>query len=322
MEIANPIYDVVFKYMLEDNKVAKLFLSTLTGMDIIDLELLPQEVIGASKEKPKLSLGLTIYRLDFSAKIHQKDGSEKVIIIELQKSKTYAESMRFRKYLGKQYMNDKLFKLMTNERGRKVKMGLPIFSIYFLGESIVGMENTPVIHIQNRLLDRYSGQSINIDDDFINSLYHEGIIVNISALKKKRRDELEILLSIFDQQNRTKNLHIMNILEQEIPEKFRPIIRRLQAAAQVKEVKEVMELEDDFAKELLEYEERLEKAEIEKKKAEIERDNERKLKEEERKLKEDAVWFMIEYGIDMQAISEKLGLTLSEIEDIQKRKMN
>ena len=121
----------------------------------------------------------------------------------------------------------------------------------------------------------------------------------------------------------------MNILEQEIPEKFRPIIRRLQAAAQVKEVNQVMELEDDFAKELLEYEERLEKAEIEKSlaisektKAEIERDNERKLKEEERKLKEDAVWFMIEYGIDKQAISEKLGLTLSEIEDIQKRKMN
>jgi hypothetical protein len=322
MEIANPIYDVVFKYMLEDNKVAKLFLSTLTGMDIIDLELLPQEVIDSSKEKPKLSLGLTIYRLDFSAKIHQKDGSEKVIIIELQKSKTYAESMRFRKYLGKQYMNDKLFKLMTNERGRKVKMGLPIFSIYFLGESIVGMENTPVIHIQNRLLDRYSGQSINIDDDFINSLYHEGIIVNISALKKKRRDELEILLSIFDQQNRTKNIHVMNILEQEIPEKFRPIIRRLQAAAQVKEVKEVMELEDDFAKELLEYEERLQKAEIERDNERKLKEVERKLKEEERKLKEDAVWFMIEYGIDKQAISEKLGLSLSEIEDIQKRKMN
>ena len=31
MHIANPIYDVVFKYMLEDNKTAKLFLSAIIG---------------------------------------------------------------------------------------------------------------------------------------------------------------------------------------------------------------------------------------------------------------------------------------------------
>jgi len=31
MHIANPIYDVAFKYMLEDHKVAKLFLSAIIG---------------------------------------------------------------------------------------------------------------------------------------------------------------------------------------------------------------------------------------------------------------------------------------------------
>jgi len=128
MEIANPIYDVVFKYMMEDNKVAKLFLSTLTGMDIIDLEFMPQELIGFTEENPKNSLILTVYRLDFSARIRQKDGSEKVIIIELQKSKMFNESMRFRKYLGKQYMNEKLFKLSTSKKGRIIKTGIPIFS--------------------------------------------------------------------------------------------------------------------------------------------------------------------------------------------------
>lgn len=44
MEIANPIYDVVFKYLMEDNKVAKIILSTLTDLDIIELEFLPQEL--------------------------------------------------------------------------------------------------------------------------------------------------------------------------------------------------------------------------------------------------------------------------------------
>ncbi len=33
LEIANPIYDVVFKYLMEDNKVAKIFLSAVTGLD-------------------------------------------------------------------------------------------------------------------------------------------------------------------------------------------------------------------------------------------------------------------------------------------------
>ena len=43
MHIANPIYDVVFKYMLEDNKVAKLFLSAIIGEEIMEFEFSAQE---------------------------------------------------------------------------------------------------------------------------------------------------------------------------------------------------------------------------------------------------------------------------------------
>lgn len=35
-------------------------------------------------------------------------------------------------------------------------------------------------------------------------------VVNISVLKGKRREDLEILLSIFDQKNRKNNIHILN----------------------------------------------------------------------------------------------------------------
>ncbi len=45
MEIANPIYDVVFKYLMEDNKVAKIFLSAITGLEITNLEFIPQELV-------------------------------------------------------------------------------------------------------------------------------------------------------------------------------------------------------------------------------------------------------------------------------------
>jgi hypothetical protein len=43
MEIANPIYDVVFKYMMEDNTVAKLVVSSIIGEDVVSLVPKPQE---------------------------------------------------------------------------------------------------------------------------------------------------------------------------------------------------------------------------------------------------------------------------------------
>ena len=38
-------YDAVFKHLMEDKKIAKLFLSALTGLDIRSLQPLPQELI-------------------------------------------------------------------------------------------------------------------------------------------------------------------------------------------------------------------------------------------------------------------------------------
>ena len=43
MEIANPIYDVVFKYLMEDNDIARLIISTIIKKEIVSLEFRPQE---------------------------------------------------------------------------------------------------------------------------------------------------------------------------------------------------------------------------------------------------------------------------------------
>ena len=40
MKIANPIYDVVFKYLMEDSKIAKLLISTIIGEKILTLDLM------------------------------------------------------------------------------------------------------------------------------------------------------------------------------------------------------------------------------------------------------------------------------------------
>jgi hypothetical protein len=81
MEIANPIYDVVFKYLMEDNDIARLIISTIIKQNVISLELKPQE------STVELKIGsLTVYRLDFAAKIETEQGL-KTVLIEIQKAK-------------------------------------------------------------------------------------------------------------------------------------------------------------------------------------------------------------------------------------------
>jgi hypothetical protein len=64
MQIANLIYDVVFKYLLEDSESAILLLSAIIGQPIEKLDFLPQE--GTTYIEQHL---LTVYRLDFCARI-------------------------------------------------------------------------------------------------------------------------------------------------------------------------------------------------------------------------------------------------------------
>ncbi len=44
MIIANPIYDSVFKYLMDDNRVAKLIVSALLAEEVEELEFRPAEV--------------------------------------------------------------------------------------------------------------------------------------------------------------------------------------------------------------------------------------------------------------------------------------
>jgi predicted RNase H-like HicB family nuclease len=318
LEIANPIYDVVFKYLMEDNRAAKLFLSAVIGRDIIDLEFLPQELTGEkmkSDEKPIISaLNLSVYRLDFSAKVRDLDGSETVIIIEIQKSKFANEGMRFRKYLGKQYMNDSFFRWVVETTGRKIKTGIPILPVYILGELMIGFEDTPVIQINRCIRDRYTQEVIGEGSHFIDSLFHEGVIIHIPAINsRRRRDELEALLSIFDQDNRQGNHHIMNVKEIDFPEKFRPIIRRLQAAIQKEEMRDIMTIEDDFIAELNDYEHRIAEANTQKEEALQKHEEALQKHEEALQKQEEAVRLLLNMGMPADEIAAKLGLDLDYV---------
>jgi hypothetical protein len=80
MHIANPIYDVVFKFMMEDSRVAKAFLSAIIQEKVTELDFdttestvrIPSKTereteTGKKPEGP--GLNLTVCRFDFSARI-------------------------------------------------------------------------------------------------------------------------------------------------------------------------------------------------------------------------------------------------------------
>ena len=234
--IANPIYDVVFKYMMEDNAVAKLLVSSIIGEEIISLESKPQEY---TVEKHTADGTLTVYRLDFSAKIKTPDG-HKLVIIEMQKASFPADIMRFRGYLGKQYSD----KNNSIEHEDGSIDALPIYAIYFLGNEL-GICKTPVLKVFFNILDVGAQQIVQAKSDFIDSLNHQSWIVQISCIEEPCRNELELLLSVFDQNNRSSDHHILNVREEDFPEKYRLLIRRLQQAAAIPEVKKQMTAEDE-----------------------------------------------------------------------------
>jgi len=93
MVIVNPIYDVAFKQIMENNDVAKFFVGTILNCEIIELTATVQERIHDDKDPKKP----TLFRMDFAAIIKQEDGAQKSVIIEMQKAKHLADVMRFRR---------------------------------------------------------------------------------------------------------------------------------------------------------------------------------------------------------------------------------
>ena len=243
MQIANPLYDVVFKYLMEDNRVARLIISTIIEEDIEVLDILPQTNTTRLEQR-----SLTVYRLDFSARIKTHEGTYKQVLIEIQKAKFASDIMRFRRYLGEQYRRNENYHIQA-QQGNEAVTAIPIVTIYLLGHTLDNLDS-PVISVRRTYKDRTNNTIITCKNEFIESLTHDSHIIQIPRLKKKYKTEVEKLLSVFDQANRTADIHILNIDEDDFPEKYRPLIRRLQRAIAEPDIISTMNVEDEILSDL------------------------------------------------------------------------
>ncbi|PCI27318.1 MAG: hypothetical protein COB67_08750 [SAR324 cluster bacterium] len=232
MDIANPIYDVVFKYLMNNNRVAKLIISTIIGMEVETLEFRATEKTSHLENR-----ALTIYRLDFAANIITREGKQKKVLIEIQKAKFSQDIIRFRRYLGQEYQDQNNCVKKKTSKGTSIT-AIPLITIYFLGYPL---EHTkaPVVRVNRKYYDAVTGEEIEERESFIESLTHDSYVIQIPYLRQKRQNELLTVLSIFDQKKQTRDVHILRIQENDFPEKYREIIRRLQRAIAEPEVRDI-----------------------------------------------------------------------------------
>jgi hypothetical protein len=276
MLIANPIYDTVFKYLMEDQASAKIFLSTIIGEEIEELLFTPRERTGQVA-----SLGVTIFRLDFSAVILTKEGIRRNVLIELQKSNSGFDIRRFRRYLAENYHepNPSIVQGKSKEDRERENPVLPILSIYLLGFPLKELIGRSALRIRRQYEDAVTGETLNVRDDFVEKLSHDCYVLQLSEIHQRRRSKLERLLAIFEQLNLEVNQHLKEFADQ-LPEEFSVIVERLQHAALDETLLKEIELEKEFMNSWLDQEKAL-------KESKQREEEERRQKEEERRQKEE-----------------------------------
>ena len=238
MIVANPIYDIVFKFLMEDERIAKTILSALLKKDVVDVKVRRNEYSNSTREN------LSIFRIDFGTTIQEADGSRHLILIELQKTWLETETLRFRQYLGVHYANPENI-LPESKEG----FAIPMITVYLLGHKVGDIEE-PVLYVRRHSYD-YNDNLVTkgLPNPFVDSLTHDSILVQIPRLHGQVNNRLEKVLSIFDQSHlEGANKQILNIDESLYAgdDDMLHIVHRLLAAASDSKVRHEMNVEDEY----------------------------------------------------------------------------
>ena len=243
IQIANPIYDSVFKYLMEDERIAKTLLSALLKKEVVAVEMRRNEYTNGVRDN------ISMFRIDFGAHVKEPDGTIRLVLIELQKTWLETETLRFRQYLGAQYSNPENVPSENNKDG----YAIPMVAIYLLGHR-VGDINVPVLYVKHKAYD-YDGNVVTdgIPDPFVESLIHDSIIVQIPLLHGQVNNRLEKVLSVFDQsQKNGSDRHVLNVNDSPFDDDddMQYLLRRLLMAAANAQLRQEMNVEDEYFKAL------------------------------------------------------------------------
>ena len=326
MNVLNPIFDTSFKYLMEDDKSARILLSSLLKKKVVKLEHRPQEFL--DQYRGEQAKDFNVYRLDYVAKIVLEDGTEEDVCIELQKVWLKSELMRFRRYIAGQYAD-------PHNLCQDGETPMHIIAIYLLGHKLEE-SNEPIIYCRGNSMTDYNGHPIPPSGrgNFIRSLTHDIIIVQIPCLAEKPRNATERLLSVFDQRNvEPYNRRLIRLPDDSVDkhDEMGTIANRLLKGIATEGMLKKMEIEEEIFSEFEyrdlrteHFREKWEQAETENKtiKAEneeikAENDNIKSenasIKAENEALTRNAVSNFSKLGISAEQIAQSLGIDIETV---------
>ena len=240
--VANPLYDAVFKYLMEDERIARTILSALLKKKVLSVKTRRNEYANLTRHE-----AISMFRIDFAATVVDEDGAPHLMLIELQKTWLPTETLRFRRYLALQYNNEE--NMLSEPPAR---YAIPMVAIYLLGHR-VGNISTPVIYVNHQAYD-YDNNVVTegMPDPFVESLQHDSIIVQIPLLHGQVNNRLEQVLSVFDQSNVADDKKVLRIDNDcfEGDNDMQYMVHRLQSAAADPEMRYQMNAEDEYFREL------------------------------------------------------------------------
>lgn len=241
MLIANPIYDSVFKYLLEDADLARGFLATILGEEIVSIEVKPQETTTEAAD-----YGISVFRLDFKAVIKTGADERRKVLIELQKAKRLLDIMRFRRYLANNYQEEDSF---AGPDGAVRNTPLPIVTVYLLGFKLA--PGYPAIFkMAHQVMDVLTGKVIapRPREPFVELLNHESYTVQIPMLTEEAKTQLETMLMIFKQEHQTDNPQVLDFTGDLSDPLVKKMVKRLARAISDPQLRREMDAEDEVSR--------------------------------------------------------------------------
>ncbi len=267
VKIVNPIYDLVFKYLMDNDRLAKKIISSVIGSEVLSLDLQANDATFVDESRD-----LRLVRYDFKARILTPEG-EQAILIEVQKSNRIDPIIRFRKYLGQAYMNKEQRKLAD---GSLEDYALPIISIYFLGYTMPQYPYRALL-VDNAVINLLNGTPIPEKNDFVRMLTHRCYILQPYTPPTDelvRPSALNRLLDLFYKVRTASKMQIIEIDDAPFEDEpdLKEMIRSLHRLTQNNEVLRNMDIEEEWLRELDKRDQRILNSEKELKEAIVEKE--------------------------------------------------
>jgi hypothetical protein len=286
---------------------------------------------------------INLFHLDFTATVELPDGSEELIMIELQKATEPGDIFRFKRYISKNFQkkHEKEIINLEDTSVKKVTRPIRLIPIFILNFRIENEINDLLIRTNRIKTGVFKNKNLEKHNEFIDNLSYDIWVVQLPNLSNISESEYEsdeykkklfALLKLFDQKSKVKNNeHRLRLIRRFFPGFLERVIRRLQSAdANNPNLEEQLYAEDEILKALLDSanqisalnEQIVEKDKtIEEKDKSLVEKNKALNEEKERSNNKDKIILELaktlkDSGFTIDAITQKTGFSIEEIENL------